>query len=119
MLTGTFTESPPLSGSRACERGREYYEPVRAVHGPRSERRAGLCKAPRRRQCGTLSRSGNAADAGTPPEPAGPMLRLGQALTPAPDRNDLVLGAKVPAATNERRRRQRRGVETIDVQQLK
>jgi hypothetical protein len=37
----------------------------------------GRCKAPRRRRCGTSSRSGNAADARPPPRPAGrPVLRL-------------------------------------------
>jgi hypothetical protein len=36
----------------------------------------GRCKAPRRRRCGTSSRSGNAADARPPPRPAGrPVLR--------------------------------------------
>jgi hypothetical protein len=35
------------------------------------QRRAGRCKAPRRRQCDALSRSGNAADALPPPRPAG------------------------------------------------
>src|SRR6188768_3558122 len=40
-------------------------------HESRSERRVGRCQAPRRRQGGPLPRSGDAADAGTPPEPAG------------------------------------------------
>jgi hypothetical protein len=36
----------------------------------------GRCKAPRRRRCGTSSRSGNAEDARPPPHPAGrPVLR--------------------------------------------
>jgi hypothetical protein len=41
------------------------------------ERRMGRCKAPRRRRCGTSSRSGNAADARPPPRPEGlPVLRF-------------------------------------------
>jgi hypothetical protein len=41
------------------------------------ERRAGRCKAPRRRRCGSSSRSGNAADARPPPRPGGlPALRI-------------------------------------------
>ena len=39
------------------------------------ERRAGRCKAPRRRRCVTSSRSGNAADARPPPRPAGRQAR--------------------------------------------
>jgi hypothetical protein len=35
------------------------------------ERRAGRCKAPRRRRCGSSSRSGNAADARPPPRSEG------------------------------------------------
>jgi hypothetical protein len=35
------------------------------------ERRAGRCKAARRRRCGTSSRSANAADARPPPRPEG------------------------------------------------
>jgi hypothetical protein len=41
------------------------------------ERRAGRCKAARRRQCGTSSRSANAADARPAPRPEGlPAFRI-------------------------------------------
>jgi len=42
------------------------------------ERRAGRCKAPRRRQCSSLSRSGNAADARPAPRPEGRLARTNQ-----------------------------------------